>query len=151
MIARHHGRVTEQCLAVENGLELVQQLLRAAQAERGNQGGAAILQCAVNNLFQLLLAHAAIGVQAVAVGTFQHQQVCALGWLQWAQQRVAFGAEVAGENDAVVLLGHVYVALHIGRAEQVPCALQAHLAPEAGLVYHGVPLTEGHRHDQVTK
>ena len=60
----------EDILAVEDVFELEQQLLSAAQAERWNQDGAMVLQGAIDHLLQLLLAIAAIRVQAVTVGAF---------------------------------------------------------------------------------
>lgn len=74
--------IAQQRLAVEDVFQLVEQLLCSAQAECWDEDGALVRKGAVDGGFQALLALAAVWVQAVAVGTFEHQDVGALGWLQ---------------------------------------------------------------------
>lgn len=74
--------IAQQRLAVEDVFQLVEQLLCSAQAECWDEDGALVRKGAVDGGFQALLALAAVWVQAVAVGTFEHQDVSAFGWLQ---------------------------------------------------------------------
>lgn len=57
---------------MDDVFQLVEQLLRVADAEGGNQHGAFIGQGMFDNLFQALASGAAIFMQTVTVGTFQH-------------------------------------------------------------------------------
>lgn len=112
---------------MDDFFQLVEQLLRAAEAERGNQYRAFVLQGVLDNGLEALPALGAVFVQAVAVGAFQHEDVGALGRCGGHQQRRVGSAQVAGENDArVVARGRVgQVDFDVGRAEDVAGALQA--------------------------
>src|SRR5690606_39749976 len=73
--------------AVDDVFQFIEQLLGAADAEGGNQHAAAIGQGALDHPLQALAAAAAILVQAVTVGAFDHQGVGAVGRLRRRQQR----------------------------------------------------------------
>ncbi|MNJ71719.1 hypothetical protein D3C77_682930 [compost metagenome] len=66
-----------------------------------------------------------ISMQAVAVGTFQYQDVSTLGRLNTAQQWITRRAQVAGKNDTGAATPNciVDIALDVRRAKQVACAL----------------------------
>ena len=112
---------------MDDFFQLVEQLLRAANAERRNQYRAFVLQGVLDNGFEALPALGAVFVQAVAVGAFKHQYVGALGRYRRHQQWRVGSAQVTGKNDArVVARGRIgQVDFHVGRAEDVAGALQA--------------------------
>lgn len=112
-------------LALNDVFELVEQFLGAADAERGDQHGALVFQGLFDNGFESLAAGAAVFVEAVAVGAFEHQDVGALWGFGRHQEGGMRCAEVAGKDDALALpcLREVEVDFDIGRAEYVPGAL----------------------------
>lgn len=79
---------------MDDVFQLVEQFLGAADAEGGYQHGAVVGQSVFDDLLQALAAGAAVFVQAVAVGAFQHQNVGTLRWYAGFQDRCAGGAEV---------------------------------------------------------
>ncbi|MCY1295848.1 hypothetical protein D9M70_452080 [compost metagenome] len=135
--------------AVDDVFQFVEQFLGAADAEGGDQHGAVVGQCLLDDGLQALLARAAVVVQAVAVGAFQHQGVGLPGGLRGRQQRGVAGAEVAGEDHAFpfTALGIAQVALDVGGAEDVPGALQADARLQFGGVDQRVPGAVGERHE----
>ena len=88
-------------MLVDDGLQLVQQLLRAADAEGRDQQRAAVGKGMLAHRAQTLAPGASALVVAVAVGAFQHQHVCQEGRLRRGQQRRVRGAQVTGEDDAL--------------------------------------------------
>lgn len=112
-------------MVMNDFFQFVKQLLSATDAERWDQNGALILESVFDNGFQALPAAGAVFIQAVAVGAFQHQDVCPFGRLGRHEQWRMWRAEVTGENDAYVLtgggIGKVY--FDIGGAEHMACAL----------------------------
>lgn len=97
------------CRAGELGMndvfQLVEQLLGAADAEGRDQHGALVAQGVLDDGFEALAAAGAVFVQAVAVGAFEHQDVCPFGRLGRHEQWRMWRAKVTGENDAFVLAG----------------------------------------------
>ncbi|MNO81025.1 hypothetical protein D3C76_722500 [compost metagenome] len=95
-------------------LELVEQFLGAAQAECRDEDGALVCQGTIDGIFQTLPAVAAMRMQAVTIGAFQHQYVSTLRGPHRAQQWVATSAQVTGEHVPGIGLPMLNVALHIG-------------------------------------
>ena len=127
---------------VDDVFQLVEQFLGSPDAEGGDQHAATVPQGPLDRRLETLAAGAAVVVQAVAVGAFEHQDVGPVGRLRRGQQGCVASAEVPGKDDPGVLAAQavVEVALHIGGAEDVPGALQADAQARAGRVHQGEPV-----------
>ena len=101
LVPRQRARRRFVAPRVDDLLDLVQQLLRAPDAERRDQHRAAVGQRALDHALQPAHAIRAPLVAAVAVGALDHQRVAAERRLGFRQQRRVRGAEVAGEDHAV--------------------------------------------------
>lgn len=154
-VARSHRGLRSgwgvQLFAVDDVFELVEQFLGAADAEGGDQHGAAVGQGMFDDLLQALAAGAAVLVQAVAVGAFQHQDVGAAWWYAGLEDRRAGGTEVAGEYDtrAGFAWAVLHIDFHIGGAEHMGSALQPHLGMQAFVIVQGEPVIVGQRDDSL--
>jgi hypothetical protein len=89
---------------VDDFFQFVEQFLRAADAEGGDEQAALVAKGVFAERLQALAAVLAAFVGAVAVGAFQDHDVGAVGRLGRGQQGGVGGAEVAGEDDALCLL-----------------------------------------------
>lgn len=92
--------LAQQRLALKNVLNLIQELLGPPEAERCNEQRAPILQRAVVVCLEPLRTVAPVRMQAVTLGTFQHENIGALGWLHGPQQGIAGSTRGAREDDA---------------------------------------------------
>lgn len=126
-------------------LQLVEQLLGAADAECGDEYGAAVGQGMFQHPLKALAAAAAVFMQAVAVGTFQHYGIGAPGVAGGRQQGRVRGAQVAGKDDpfAAVFVGVMYVAFDPGRTQDMPGRLEADAAAQVVPPNHFNPLSIG--------
>ena len=114
---QYHGHLLPITLLGRNDIfQLVEQFLGAADAERRDQYGAAIGQRLFQCRLKTLAAGAAVFVQAVAVGAFQHNHVCGMGCGRWLQQGRMGCAQVSGEDDpaAAFFFWVIDFALHPG-------------------------------------
>ena len=141
-------------VAVDQPLDLVQDLLGAADTERRDQHRALIQQRALHHLLELQAALAPALVQAVAVGALYHQRVGPVRRARRGQQGRMGRAQVAGEHHPVALRRGLHLALHIGRAEYVPGLLEADVdgvvidsvvVASARTCNHTMPLAVRHR------
>ena len=138
-----------QALAMQDVLELVEQLLRAPDAEGGHDHRAAVLERMLDDRLQTRTPVAAILVDAVAVGGLQHQHVRPPGRTRRRQQRRVRRPEIAREHHPERLRPRPAreLALDVGRAEDVAGALQADPAARVRAAIHQVPLAVGQRAD----
>ena len=135
-------------LAVQDVLELIQQLLGAADAEGRHDHRAAVGQRPLDHRLQALAPAVAVFVEAVAVGALQHHNVGRLGGARRRQHRRPGRAEVTREHHPPRLTPRPgKVALHVGRPQDVPRPLQADAAVAAGAVEHRMPRLVGQRPD----
>ena len=116
---------------VHERLQFVQQLLGAADAEGGNQDGAAVGEGVFNQRSQALMALLALLMQAAPVGTFQYHRVRALRRRGVRQQRCVGRTEVTGEQHTANPAIFQPFTFNIGGAENMSRVLQAQ--PQAGL------------------
>jgi hypothetical protein len=91
-------------VAVDDLFEFVEQFLRAADAEGGDEQAALVAESVFADRLQALPAVLAAFVGAVAVGAFEDDDVGAVGRSGRRQQGRVGGAEVAGEDDALPLI-----------------------------------------------
>lgn len=139
----------QQRLAMEDVFDFVEQFLGAAGTECRNEDGAMVSQGLVYCLFEPLLAVSAVFMQAVAVGTFQHQDVGALWRFGWLQQWRMGRPKVAGEHDALAGSGFrvVDIALDVSRPQHMPRTLKADVADQLRGIDERMPLVIGHGND----
>lgn len=109
------------------------------------------LQGALDDRFEALPATGAIFVQAVAIGAFQHQVSGSLRCCRWHQQRCMRRAEITGEDHAFVLAARRVgqVDFHIGRAEDMPGALQANARDQLVVLDQSEPVLMRQRHEML--
>lgn len=110
---------------MDDVFQLVEQLLRSADAEGWNEHRAVVGQGMFDNLLQALTSGAAIFMQAVTVGTFQYQDVGTAWRYAGLENRCAGRAEVAGEHDALAGFTRAVLQVHfdIGGAKHMGGAL----------------------------
>lgn len=122
--------------AVDDVFQFVQQFLRTADAECGDEHRTVVFQCLGDDRLQALAASAPVLVQAIAIGAFQHHDVCPIGRLGRNQDGRMWCAEVAGKYDALggACPGVLEVDLYVRGAEDMAGALQA----DAGMEFVGV-------------
>jgi len=89
----------------------VEKFLGSADAEGWNQDDAAILECEFYHFLRLCLAEFAVFVKTVTVGAFKDHQVGSIGRLRRGKKRRIWGAEVAGERDALLFAEVLEVAV----------------------------------------
>ncbi len=101
--------------------QVVEELLRAADRERGDHQHPAALHRVLHGPLQLL-GGVLLAVGAVAVGALGHQRGGQLDRLGVLEDRRVVAAEVAGEDDP--LAGGLELELADRRAEDVPGAVE---------------------------
>lgn len=134
-------------LAMNDVFQFVEQFLGTPDAESGDQHRALVTQRLFKQALQALATLPAIFVQAIAIGAFDDQGIGFVGRLGRRQDRRVRCPQVAGKHYALSLAQAALVQfdLDIGRAEDVPGALQA----QAHLLLRGVeqrkPVVVGQR------
>ena len=134
-------------VAVYQPLDLVEDLLGAADAEGRDQHRAVIPQRPLHHLFQLQAALAPPLVQAVAIGALDHQGIGFVGRTRCRQQRRVGRAQVAGEHHPVLFARGFHLAFHVGRAEDMPRRLEADGDAAASGGHRLLPAPVGQGHD----
>lgn len=123
-------------------LQLIEQLLGAAYTERRHQYGALVLERFFDHGLQTLASIGPTLVIAIAIGTFQYQDILAAGGLGWRQQgRMRRAQPPPREQDTLVLprsaVEHVH--LDISRTEDMTGTLQTDPGMQRGVVIQGEP------------
>jgi len=116
---------------VDDVFQLIQQLLRAANAERRYQQRAAVAKGVFADGLQPFAAGLAAFVQPVPIRAFNDQNVCPLRALQVRKQRRIRGTQISAEHHPhgvftiTADLGTCGFQFQVSTAQNVACGLQA--------------------------
>jgi hypothetical protein len=141
-IHRHGG----DPMPAPQSAEGVQQLLGALQRERRDQHLAAAIEGAAEDGLEVIFELLDGTVQAVAVGTFHHQDVDPARHLRRVQQADGPASQIARVREALADAGVVHVEQADGAAEDMPRVEKAEVDPgrdrQRAVVRHTDDLTE---------
>lgn len=134
---------------MEDVFDFVEQFLGTAGTECRNEEGAMVSQGLICCLLEPLLAVSVVFMQAVAVGTFQHQDVGALWRFRRMQQRCVGRTKVSGEHNALAGRGFrvVDITLDASSPLHMPRTLKADIAEQLRGTDERMPLVVSHGND----
>ena len=130
-------------IAMQDILQLIQQLLGTANAESRNQHRTTIFQGTYQHRLQARLTLLPALVKPIPIGTFDHQHI-GLSGRQWGRQNWSVcGAKITGKHRNMPALP---ATLNKRRTKNMPGSLQAHLRPHLAWQLNIVPVIVGQRH-----